>query len=389
MPTNDFLPFGTAGGANVLSQAAWAALAARTAGFSSGIAKSEELNKAWRQSSFIAAALAQAISDLQAVDVLDDGDLAALTAKVKRMAGAAFTSLTGSTTLTAAQMGLIYVSAAGGNVVLTMPAAAAGGATVPLRVTIVRTDTSVNTVNLVRGGSDTLNGLTGNCLLPVGASVTLLSDGVSAWRLVGSAGLSQIDRFVASGTATAPWWARLARKVQVWGGGGGGGGALNGLCAATGGSGGGYSEKANVVVTPGGTFAVTIGAAGTAGVAGGGNAGAGGNTSFGSVCSATGGGGGFGSSGGITGTTATPGSGSGGDINLNGGIGSAGFITGNTSLYAGGAGAPAPFGYLSTLFTIAAGGLAGAFPGGSGGGASENAAGGAGAAGYAIVEWSP
>lgn len=74
---SEFLPFGTGGGANVISQAAWAALAARTAGFSSGVAESDQLNKAWRQGAFAAATLFQFIFEqVGGASGADDGDLA-------------------------------------------------------------------------------------------------------------------------------------------------------------------------------------------------------------------------------------------------------------------------------------------------------------------------
>ena len=76
---NDFLPFGTGGGANVLSQAAWAALSARSAGFSSGVAPSAAVNKALRQAAFMSAVLAQTMEDVLAQDMLDDGDVSAAT----------------------------------------------------------------------------------------------------------------------------------------------------------------------------------------------------------------------------------------------------------------------------------------------------------------------
>ena len=75
MATTDILPFGTGTGANVMSQSAYAALAARTAGFSTGTAFSEQLNKVWRQSSFIAAGLANWCV-AQGVSVPDDGSIA-------------------------------------------------------------------------------------------------------------------------------------------------------------------------------------------------------------------------------------------------------------------------------------------------------------------------
>ena len=73
MVKNEFLPFGTAVNANVLPNADYQALPARSAGFSSGVAKSEELNTVWRQGSTMAAVLGQFIAD-SGVDALDDGN---------------------------------------------------------------------------------------------------------------------------------------------------------------------------------------------------------------------------------------------------------------------------------------------------------------------------
>ncbi|QDL31325.1 glycine-rich domain-containing protein [Serratia liquefaciens] len=78
MAKNEFLPFGVAANANVLSNSDYQALPARIAGFSSGVAKSEELNSAWRQASVIASVLAQFIADKTGQDVLDNGDLVTL-----------------------------------------------------------------------------------------------------------------------------------------------------------------------------------------------------------------------------------------------------------------------------------------------------------------------
>lgn len=83
---NDFLVFGGAGGANVITQAAYAALGARTSGFSSGTANSAQCNKTWRQSSIMAAVLAQFISDRTGLDVLDDGTTATILANLKASA---------------------------------------------------------------------------------------------------------------------------------------------------------------------------------------------------------------------------------------------------------------------------------------------------------------
>lgn len=82
MAKNEFLPFGTAANANVLPNADYQALPARSAGFSSGVAKSEELNTVWRQGSTMAAVLGQFIADKTGQDVLDDGNTAALQASL-------------------------------------------------------------------------------------------------------------------------------------------------------------------------------------------------------------------------------------------------------------------------------------------------------------------
>lgn len=80
MSKNEFLPFGTAANANILSSADYLALPMRTTGFSSGVAKSVQLNTVWRQGSIMAAVLGQFIADSN-VDALDDGNVNGLVAK--------------------------------------------------------------------------------------------------------------------------------------------------------------------------------------------------------------------------------------------------------------------------------------------------------------------
>ncbi|EOV7879228.1 TPA: phage tail protein, partial [Yersinia enterocolitica] len=75
---NEILPFGLGAESNVMTQAEYEALAARSGGFSSGVAKSEQLNKVWRQSSFMASVLADFIANQSGNDVLDNGNTAVL-----------------------------------------------------------------------------------------------------------------------------------------------------------------------------------------------------------------------------------------------------------------------------------------------------------------------
>jgi microcystin-dependent protein len=75
MSVNQFLPFATGTGANVLTPSAYAALTALVAqGFQSGIAPSQQVNTPLRQATFVAAAVAQLITD-SGIDALDDGNL--------------------------------------------------------------------------------------------------------------------------------------------------------------------------------------------------------------------------------------------------------------------------------------------------------------------------
>lgn len=81
----DFKAFAAGGGANVITQAEYTALlaAALANGFVAGVAPSDQLNKVWRQSSVMSAAVAEAVSEiLNDADVLDDGDVDALKAQL-------------------------------------------------------------------------------------------------------------------------------------------------------------------------------------------------------------------------------------------------------------------------------------------------------------------
>ncbi len=72
MATNEILVFGdTASGGNILTQAAYAADAQRNIGHQPGTARQELENKVLRQVSLVCAAIAQAVADNQAVNIVD------------------------------------------------------------------------------------------------------------------------------------------------------------------------------------------------------------------------------------------------------------------------------------------------------------------------------
>ncbi|WP_332126364.1 tail fiber protein, partial [Escherichia coli] len=99
MAKNDFKAFATDRNANVMSQEEWEALPALLSGFTAGKASSAQVNKAIRQASFIAAALAQYTANKSGLDVLDDGDLHGFISKMGTAFGKDFQAL--DATLTA------------------------------------------------------------------------------------------------------------------------------------------------------------------------------------------------------------------------------------------------------------------------------------------------
>ncbi|EDR4055454.1 hypothetical protein GTA84_001634 [Salmonella enterica] len=99
MAINNFKPFATAANANVMAQADWEALPALLSGFMAGKASSAQVNKAIRQASFIAAALAQYTANKSGLDILDDGDLNGFITKMSSAFGKDYQAL--DATLTA------------------------------------------------------------------------------------------------------------------------------------------------------------------------------------------------------------------------------------------------------------------------------------------------
>lgn len=102
MATNNFKAFATANGANVTAQSDYEALTALLTGFQSGKASSAQINKAIRQSSTIAAVVAQYIANNSGNDVLDNGDTAGILANLilaiqSSVKGTAIPLLTGVT----------------------------------------------------------------------------------------------------------------------------------------------------------------------------------------------------------------------------------------------------------------------------------------------------
>jgi hypothetical protein len=319
---------------------------------------------------------------------LSDANREQLIQAMRRLAGGTVSNLTATTALTADQAGLIRVSAAVASRTLTLPAANSAGG-LPLRMIIERTDAvPANSVTIARAGADTINGLTTSVTMPAGSVLSLMSDGVSAWTIVGVQGFVDVRALGTAGTTNqvVPIWARRAFVRGIGGGGGGGGANAGGV--ATGGAGGGYGED-EYLVTPGETISCVVGAGGTAGAGGAGltNGGTGGSTSFGSRMSCTGGGPGVAASGAIQ-TAGVAGGTSNARYSRAGASPQAGNMV--SSVYfasVGGASALAPYGALVMGAGTAGNNAIG--PGQGGNGGTNTSGGGGGGAGLLLIEFRP
>ncbi|EGO4179424.1 TPA: hypothetical protein OPJ27_004563 [Escherichia coli] len=362
MATNNFKAFALDPNANVTSQADWEALPALLSGFTAGKASSAQVNKAIRQASFIAAALAQYTANKSGLDVLDDGDLNGFISKMGTAFGKDFQAL--DATLSA------------------LAGLATGANKLPY---FTGNDTAALT-DLTSVGRDIIGKST---IVDILTYLGLVTNG-NVGRLI------NIQKFTSSGVYT-PTPGTKSIKVKAVGGGGAGGGAVATSTGVSAGGGGGSGAYAEGYYTSGFSgLTVTIGAAGAS--ASGAVGGNGGTTSFGALISCPGGGGGqiatasnttiVYSSQGAPGGTPT---GSGLIVSGKGQPGQNGVAIGTEGIGIGGIGSPSPFGGGGTQSVNGDNG-ASATSYGSGGGGTCNApsqsahSGGAGAPGVVIVE---
>jgi len=122
--------------------------------------------------------------------------------------GGGSANYTASATLTTRQAGLVSVTAAAGNVTLTLPAAnAAGGLAYGYQ--IKRYDGTANTVTLSPVGSDTIDGAA-SYTVARGNSVTLVSNGNNSWIIMAEA---VRDRSL----GVSGWYQHPGGLIEQWG----------------------------------------------------------------------------------------------------------------------------------------------------------------------------
>jgi hypothetical protein len=188
MPTIDFLPFATDPGADVMPQADYLAAGFRGTGFETGIALPDRLNKVWRQSAFVTAAIANLIADRTGQDVLDDGDLAAFKAKLLaaiQKSGYAIETIVGLThAYTVSSDGLMTMRSAGAASAMidTLPG---GGACLPALTTLtIYNNDATQLLAIKADAGSTLSGAPRSyVLLGPGQSTVIVSDGANYFAL--------------------------------------------------------------------------------------------------------------------------------------------------------------------------------------------------------------
>jgi hypothetical protein len=150
MATNDFLPFAVGGSANVVSQSAYAALAAVTNGYQSGVANSGQMNKTFRQSSIMAAVLGQFIANTTGQNATDDGTTATLLTNLLAAVKASSNAIVGTVRNLA-----MSVTAASATATLTADEIIVESALGGLTYKLASFSKSINLATTGAGGMDT------------------------------------------------------------------------------------------------------------------------------------------------------------------------------------------------------------------------------------------
>lgn len=208
MATNDFLPYAVGGGANVLSQASYAALTTLLAnGLSSGIVPSDQLNKTLRQPSIMAAVIGQLIADATGQNAVDDGTIATLEANLARVirGAAAYAADTGS---------------ANAYAIALAPAPASLVAGMAVRFLAGNTNTGASTLNVNGLGAKALT-LRGSVALlagdiQAGAMVEVKYDGTQ-WQVQNPATLSRVIGVPTNASANTGYVGELISSVVAQG----------------------------------------------------------------------------------------------------------------------------------------------------------------------------
>lgn len=405
MAANLILPFATGVGANVLTDPAWAAYAAIAQGFQAGVAPSNAVNKALRQSTAVASGFGQFAADFSGIDFTDSLSPAQMkanfwTAVAASLDGARMGVDTSTTvnqiniTLTPTPPTLnglktIWIKPANTNTgPVTVQVAPPSGVTFANLALLRAGGSNVANGDLIAGTwyPTTCDGTAFKLLTPVASDITALTGGLQP----GIPGNTIIYNSAGTFSWTCPAGTNRVR-VTMWAGGGGGGGTATAASSVASSGGAGEYRRGIFTVSPGTTYAVTVGAGGTLGAGGSSpvSGGMGGTSSFSNLMSAIGGGGGVAANGAIQVSTGAGGTGGSGGTEANPGTGGGVAYAVNAGYVLSQGGAA----YLGGAFTAtkvastALTGLDGNAPGGGAQGGILGNPGGTGGVGRVVLEY--
>ncbi|CFV36204.1 tail fiber protein [Yersinia pseudotuberculosis] len=216
---NEILPFGLGAESNVMTQAEYEAMSARAGGFSSGVAKSEQLNKVWRQSSFVASVLADFIANQSGNDVLDNGNtqqlLDSLELAIKKY------SSDNLPTASLLQKGIVQLSSATNSDSETLAATSKAVKTAndaALKIANNLSEIAAAGPNAVLSAITNLNLLTtvnnANGALQVTRNLSDLNDTAAARTNLGLGGASSLGVGTTAGTVAAGNDSRIVNALQ-------------------------------------------------------------------------------------------------------------------------------------------------------------------------------
>lgn len=182
MPNNQFLQFAIGGSANVESQTDYAADPLRTNGNQPGIAVSAFNNKAIRQATFVASALAQYMVNQTGLDVNDDGVQSNFLTTLGLALTSGFTYQSKTSAYNAAINDFVSCSSASFNVTLPTAIGSTGR-----QIVIKHGGTSLTQVyTLLTTSGQTIGGVASGsyALYTNGETLVLISDGAN-WQISG------------------------------------------------------------------------------------------------------------------------------------------------------------------------------------------------------------
>lgn len=271
MGTNDYLPFATGGGANVVVQGTYAAAAYVPTGRGAGILPSDVYNKIARQGSIGAAILGQLIITRTALNAVDDGNLTVLLASLEAaiLASVQNSAPRPSRTVLLTGTAATYTTPAGCKQLrIIMVGGGGGGGAAATNAGVNGATSSFNSVTALGGnGGGAAGGLGGTGGAGGTGTITVRlggGGGAPGTTTVGLAGSGAASAFGGAGRGASGTNAGGNAPVNTGGGGGGGSSGGNG------GGGGGSGEYVEMIInSPAGSYTYTVGQGGAGGAAGG------------------------------------------------------------------------------------------------------------------------